>query len=128
MLAVRDGASAIKFYKEAFGATELWRIENKLGVVAGLLVGDAQLFLADESPLNGTRSPDRVGATTVRIELFVDDPDEVVTRAVSAGATAISPVTEYRHKMVGPQPIKRIQQGHVVDPFGHHWLIGRVEM
>lgn len=112
----------------AFGAIELWRIDAGGSVVAGLSVDGAELFLADESPPNGTQSPESAGGTTVRIELFVDDPDEALARAVAAGATEVSPVTEYRHNMVGPRPIKRIRQVHVVDPFGHHWLIGRLEM
>ena len=76
MLAVRNGAGAIEFYKEAFGAEELWRVDSGGSVVAGLKVDDAVFFLADESPSNGTRGPDSVGATTVRIELFVEDPGQ----------------------------------------------------
>ena len=127
MLAVRDGARAIQFYKEAFGAIELWRIEEGSAVVAGLSVDGAELFLAQESPPHGTRSPETAGHTTVRIELFVDDPEKAHARAVAAGAREVSPVTEYRHNMIGPRPFSRILQSHVVDPFGHHWLIGRLE-
>ena len=127
MLAVRDGARAIEFYKEAFGAIELWRIDAGGSVVAGLSVDGAELFLAEESPPHGTQSPEVAGHTTVRIELFVDDPERAHARAVAAGATEVSPLREYRHNMVGPRPINRLLQSHVVDPFGHHWLIGRPE-
>ena len=124
MLAVSDSAAAIEFYKKAFGAEELWQIEG--GGVAGMSIGGANFFLADESPEYGTRSPDRVGATTVRIELFVDDPKPVQARAVAAGAKEHNPVQEYVYPMTGPRPIHRMLQGSVVDPFGHKWLIGKI--
>jgi PhnB protein len=126
MLAVSDGARAIDFYKEAFGAMELWRLDSDGHVVAGLSINGADLFLASESPDYGTRSPDLAGYTTVRIELFVEDPHEVHSRALAAGATAKGPLQEHAHATVGPQPIKRMLQGAVVDPFGHTWLIGKV--
>jgi PhnB protein len=125
MLAVSDGAAAIEFYKEAFGAVENWWIDAGGHVVAGLSVGEADLFLASASPPHGTQSPDTVGHTTVRIELFVDDPAAAHARAVAAGATEHSRVTEHNHTMSGPHPMNRMLQGSVVDPFGHLWLIGR---
>jgi PhnB protein len=128
MLAVRDSARAVEFYKQAFGAVELWRIGDGGAVVAGLSVNGAELFLAEESPPHGTRSPKSTGSTTVRIELIVENPEQVHARAVAAGATAISPVTEYKDPMVGPHPIRRIRQGDLLDPFGHHWIVGRIEM
>jgi PhnB protein len=126
MLTVSDGVQAIKFYKNAFGAAELWRIEAGGHVVAGLSINGAQLFLASESPGHGTRSPDLVGHTTVRIELFVDDPYEAQNRALAAGATEANPIREHSYPMSGPRPINRMLQGVVVDPFGHRWLIGKV--
>jgi PhnB protein len=56
------------------------------------------------------------GATTVRISLHVDDPDAVAAQAIAAGAREMFPVAD--------QPYG-LRQGRVVDPFGHHWLIGR---
>ncbi len=126
MLAVSNGAAAIAFYKEAFGAEELWRIDAGGSIVAGLSVNGADFFLADQSPPHGTRGPDLVGATTVRIELFVDDPPSMAARAVAAGATELDPVVEHHHTMVGARPINRMLQGAVRDPFGHMWLIGRI--
>jgi PhnB protein len=124
MLAVRGGTKAIEFYKKAFDAEELWRIDAGGHVVAGLSVEGADFFLADESPSYGTRSPDSIGSTTVRIELFVKDPKSVVSRAVAAGATEINPVIEYQHNTIGIRPIKKMLQGSIRDPFGHIWLIG----
>lgn len=125
MLAVSDGNAAIAFYKAAFGAVVLWHLDGG-HVVAGLSIDGAQFFLAHESPPHGTRGPASAGFTTVRIELFVDDPVTVHTRALDAGATEHSPVNEHTHETVGPHPITRMQQGAVIDPFGHLWLIGKI--
>lgn len=121
MLAVSDGSAAIAFYEAAFGATLLWHLDR---AVAGLSIDGAQFFLAQESPPHGTRSPASVNFTTVRIELFVDDPVAVHGRALAAGAVEHSPVTEHTHATVGPHPIGRMLQGALVDPFGHMWLVG----
>jgi PhnB protein len=125
MLAVSDGNAAIAFYKAAFGAELLWHLDGGGHVVAGLSVGGAKFFLAHESPPSGTRAPNSAGFTTVRIELFVDEPIALQRRAVDAGAVQHSPVEEHEHETVGPQPIKRMLQGAIIDPFGHMWLIGR---
>jgi uncharacterized glyoxalase superfamily protein PhnB len=126
MLAVSRSSAAIEFYKSAFDANVLWRLGDGDDIVAGLSVHGAKFFLATEAPDFGTRSPAAAGFTTVRIELFVDDPAAVVRQAVAGGATLRSPVTEDRHSMRGPQPIRRMLQGAVVDPFGHMWLIGKI--
>jgi uncharacterized glyoxalase superfamily protein PhnB len=126
MLAVSDGAAAIEFYKGAFGATVLWHLEAGGCVVSGLAIRGARFFLATEAPAYGTRSPAAARFTTVRIELFVDDPETVQGQALAAGAVLASPVEEHTYAMTGPCPIRRMRQGAVVDPFGHMWLIGRV--
>ncbi len=123
MLAVSDGNTAIEFYKAAFGATVLWRLGDG-HVVAGLEIGGAPFFLAHESPPHGTRAPNAAGFTTVRIELFVDDPVAVH----DARSPRAPPSTAQSGKLtrdVGPRPISRMLQGAVVDPFGHLWLIGK---
>jgi PhnB protein len=125
MLAVSDGNAAIEFYKAAFGAMLLWHLDGGGHVVAGLSIDDAQFFLAHEEPSYGTRGPAGAGFTTVRIELFVDDPVAVHKQALAAGAIERSPVTEHTHATVGPRPIKRMLQGAVLDPFGHIWLVGK---
>ena len=124
MLAVSDPAAAIDYYKRAFGAEELWRIGDP-AEVAGLSVEGAQFFLARQTPSRGTVAPDDAGHTTVRIELFVDDPHAVQDRAITAGAREGSPVTEHTHDTIGAQSQLRMLQGGVIDPFGHHWLIGK---
>lgn len=126
MLAVRDGNAAIEFYDAAFGAAVLWRLGSGGHVVAGLSIHGAQFFLAQESPPYGTRDPAAVGFTTVRIELFVDNPVAVHRRALAAGAVERSPVVEHKHSTTGPRPIRQMLQGALVDPFGHMWLIGKI--
>ena len=125
MLAVTDGDAAIEFYQAAFGATVVWRLNGGGHIVAGLEIDGAPFFLAHESPPHGTRGPASVGFTTVRIELFVDDPVSVHERALAAGAKEHSPVREHRHTVVGPRPIGRMLQGAITDPFGHLWLVGK---
>jgi len=122
MLAVSDPGAAIEFYERAFGAAIDWHLDR---VIAGMRIDGAPFYLAHESPEYGTRGPSSTGHTTVRIELFVDDPVAVQKRAIAAGATQHSPVGEHEHTTVGPRPIRRMLQGAVVDPFGHIWLIGK---
>ena len=116
MLSVRKGAKAVEFYKAAFGATEAFRMDDPSGsVVARLAVEGAEFWVADESPEHKNFSPETLGGGTVRIILVVDDPDAAFARAVAAGATAVYEVTnEYGWRL-----------GRVMDPFGHHWEIGK---
>ncbi len=125
MLAVSDARAALEFYKAAFDATVLWQLGESEHMVAGVSVHGAPFFLATESPEYGTRGPAAGGFTTVRIELFVNDPVAVQKRALAAGAIERSPVVEHKHSNVGPRPIAKMLQGAVVDPFGHMWLIGK---
>ena len=107
----------IDFYKAAFDAAVLWHLDGGAPVVAGLMVDGAKFFLAQESPPRGTRSPSSLGFTTVRIELFVNDPVTMHKKALAAGATEHSPVEEHQHTThttIGPQPIRRVLQGAVV--------------
>ena len=116
MLSVRNGANAITFYKTAFGAIEEFRIDNDRGeVVAQLSVGGADFWLADESPQHFNFSPESLGGGSVRMLLMVEDPDAAFEHAIAAGATIVSPVDNQHGWRVG----------RLVDPFGHHWEIGK---
>jgi PhnB protein len=115
-LSVRNGRGAIDFYKAAFGATELFRVEDDGGsVVAQLSVGGAEFWLADESPGNLNFSPETLGGCSVRMLLIVEDPDAIFRQALAAGATQVAPVGQ-GHGW---------RMGRIVDPFGHHWEIGK---
>src|SRR5215468_2994148 len=90
MLSVRNGDRAVEFYKSAFGAIEVYRVEDPGGaVVSRLSVDGAEFWLADESPEHGNFSPESLGGGTSRIILTVADPDAVFARALAAGATQV---------------------------------------
>ena len=113
-LSVRNGAQAVEFYKSAFGAVEVFRMDEGSSVVARLSVEGAEFWMGDESPEHGNFSPQSLNGSSVRIILTVADPDSVFTRALAAGASQVFPVgEEYGWRL-----------GRVVDPFGHHWEIG----
>ena|SRR5579863_8215575 len=114
-LSVRESARAVEFYKSAFGATEMFRMEDGGSVVARLAVQGAEFWLSDESPAHGNFSPLTLGGGSVRLILTVADPDAVFARALAAGATQVYAVAEEHGWRLG----------RVVDPFGHHWEIGR---
>ena len=117
LLSVRNGAGAVEFYQTAFGATVLLRVDNPDGaVVAQLSVSGAEFWLADESPEHQNFSPETLGGGTVRLIIVVDDPDAVFARAVEAGATVVWPVDDKPYHW---------RVGRLVDPFGHHWEIGK---
>src|SRR6202162_3283759 len=90
MLSVRNGMRAIEFYKAAFGAGELFRIDDESGaVVARLSVGAAEFWVADESPEHKNFSPESLCGGSVRMVMTVEDPDAAFDRAVAAGATVV---------------------------------------
>jgi PhnB protein len=116
MLSVRRGSEAVSFYKSAFGARELFKIEAPDGaVVAELAVDDAKFWVADESPAHQNFSPETLGGGTTRLVLVVADPKSIHAQALAAGARQIWPVREEHGWLMG----------RVVDPFGHHWEIGK---
>jgi len=115
MLIVPDAGAAIAWYRDALGAVVAW----DLGGVASLTVDGAHFFLHEVNPRNPTESsPDRAALTSIRIELFVKDPDAVVARAVAAGATPGAPVEDH------DRPWGTHRQGGFTDPFGHVWSVG----
>jgi PhnB protein len=117
MLSVRRGAKAVEFYKQAFGARELFRLDGESGdVVAQLAVGEADFWVADESPENNNFSPESLNGATTRMVMVVGDPDAVFACALKAGATQVWPVADQEYGW---------RVGRVVDPFGHHWEIGK---
>src|SRR5260370_34481524 len=88
MLSVRDGAKAVEFYKAAFGAAELFRLDSEDGaVVARLAVSEAEFWVADESPEHLNFSPDALGGGSVRMLMVVEDPDAAFPRAGAAAST-----------------------------------------
>ncbi|PWF55440.1 VOC family protein [Massilia glaciei] len=116
-LCVDNADQAIAFYRDAFGATEIFRLTEPSGRIghAELDFGGVTVMLSDEFPEMDIRGPRALGGTAVSIHLHVDDADAVVQRALEAGATLERPV---RDEFYG-------ERGGVVrDPFGHRWNIG----
>src|SRR5258708_3879401 len=90
MLSVRNGAKAVEFYKAAFGAAELFRLDSEDGaVVAQLAVSEAEFWVADESPEHLNFSPESLGGGSVRLVMIVEDPDAAFARALAAGAPPV---------------------------------------
>ena len=115
-LIVNNAAAAIDFYKRAFGATELMRMDMPGGRVghAEIRIGDSPIMLADEFPEMNARGPHAIGGTPVSIMLYVDDVDAVVKQAETAGAKVTRPVED---QFYGDRT------GGLEDPFGHQWHI-----
>ncbi len=116
-LCVGNAAEAIRFYEQAFGATEKFRLTEPSGRIghAELDFGGTTLMLSEEFPEFGITGPDPSKAPPVRIHLHVDNADEVIARALEAGATL---------QRAAKDEFYGERSGVVRDPFGHHWLVG----
>ena len=112
-LAVRDAQRATDFYKAAFGAVEVYRLDGDEGTVAvaQLSIEGAVFWIQDDVDA----SPERRGRGLVRMILSVDDPDTIFDRAVAAGAAVVAPM----HEEYG------WRTGRVTDPFGHDWEMSK---
>jgi len=118
-LSVHAGASAIEFYKKAFGAVEIERYvmnDGKLGH-AEIQIGGTPIYLADEAPDYGFLSAKAVGNTPVTLMLSVPNVDMLFEQAVKAGATVARPLADYGHG----------RTGKLIDPFGHHWTLAAMK-
>ncbi|HYH86522.1 MAG TPA: VOC family protein [Pyrinomonadaceae bacterium] len=113
---VNDGARAIEFYKQAFGATELFRMDAPGGKIghAEIRIGDSNIMLADEHPEMNARSPQTIGGSPVSLMLYVADVDATVGKAIEAGAKLTRPVA---NQFYGDRT------GGIEDPFGHAWYV-----
>jgi PhnB protein len=116
-LIIAGAAQALDFYKKAFGATEVMRMQDPKGRVghAEIKIGDSHVMLADEHPERGYRGPTSLGGAGVSLMVYVDDVDATFKQALSAGATELQPV---QNQFYGDRT------GTLKDPFGHVWTIG----
>ncbi len=114
-LVVRDAPRAIEFYKQAFGATELMRLNDPNGNIihAQIKIGDSPIDIAPEYPPHN-RSPQSLGGSTVPIGLYVEDVDAFAEKAIAAGAKVIFPIADQFYGDRG---------GRLQDPFGHMWIV-----
>ena len=115
-LIVKGAARALEFYKKAFGATELMRLDGPGGKIghAEIKIGDSPIMLADEHPEIGVLSPQSLGGSSMCMLLYVPDVDRAAAQAVAAGAKELRPVKD---QFYGDR------SGTFADPFGHVWTI-----
>lgn len=115
-LIVNGAEKAIDFYKQAFGATELYRMARADGKVghAEIRIGNSIIMLADEFPEMGHRSPQSLHGSAISMMLYVEDVDSLFKRAVAAGAKAKQPLKD---QFYGDR------SGTLEDPFGHVWTV-----
>ena len=116
-LSIQNGKRAVEFYKAAFGAVEKHHVENEAGaVVSRLSVNGADFWLSGESPdAQGNYNPEPQSSGATRMILTVPDPDAIFAKAIAAGAKQVYGMSEGHGWRIG----------RVIDPFGHHWEIGR---
>jgi PhnB protein len=114
-LVMKGAADAIEFYKKAFGATELFRMdhEGKIGH-AELKIGDSPIMLADENPEMGYLGPLSIGGTPVSLMIYVEDVDKIYPQAIAAGGVELKPLQD---QFYGDR------SGTLKDPFGHIWTV-----
>jgi PhnB protein len=118
-LMISGAAKALDFYKKAFGAKEVLRMDGPEGKVmhAEIQIGDSRIMVADEMPNMpdmGFRSPNSLGGTGVGILLYVPDVDALAKQATAAGAKVLRPVQD---QFYGDRA------GTFADPFGHMWTL-----
>jgi len=115
-LVARDAAQAIEFYKRAFGAVETVCMPGPGGKIlhAEIKIGDSHIFIADEFPEWGSKSPLTIGGTASSVCLYVPDADAVFSQAVAAGAKVAMPLAD---QFWGDR------YGKLTDPFGHAWEV-----
>jgi PhnB protein len=115
-LFIKGAASAIEFYKNVFGATEVMRMPAPNGQImhAELRIGDSIVMLSDENPQVGALSPRSIGGTAGGLNVYIADVDAVTQKAVDAGAKLVRPVKD---QFYGDR------SSSIIDPFGHMWSV-----
>lgn len=113
-MGIDKAGEAIEFYKKAFGATQVMRLDMPDGRVghAELRIGDSSLMLGTPCDQMALRNPDE--HTSIGLHLYVEDVDAQFQRAVDAGATVVS---EPKDQFYGDR------SASVKDPFGHLWFL-----
>lgn len=114
-LIVDGGAKALDYYKKAFGATELMRMEHAGKIAhAEMKIGDSPFMISDEHPEMGFKGPKTIGGSAVGLMIYVDDCDAIFKQAVDAGGTEKKAVQD---QFYGDR------SGTLEDPFGHIWTV-----
>lgn len=114
-LVIDGAAQALDYYKKAFGATELFRMDHEGKIAhAEMKIGDSPFMLSDEAPERGFKGPKALGGSPVGLMIYVDDVDTVFKQAIEAGGTEMKPVQD---QFYGDR------SGTLTDPFGHTWTV-----
>jgi PhnB protein len=114
-LTVDNAQSAIEFYKKAFGASEVMRLDEGSKIShAEVCIGDSHIMLSDEFPERNVRSPKSLGGTPASLMVYVPNCDKVFDQALAQGARAEQPV---RDQYYGDR------SGTLIDPYGHRWTV-----
>jgi PhnB protein len=115
-LMINGATEAIEFYKQAFGATEIFRLSHPNGQIghAEIKIGDSSIMLADPCEQGAFQAPQSLGGSSVALHVYVEDVDARFAQAISAGAKAVKPVFD---QFYGDRT------GTLQDPFGHIWFI-----
>jgi len=116
-LGIKDAGKAIEFYKAAFGAVEMFRLEGPDGRIghAELKIGDSSLMLADPCDMEGgLTSSQSLNGAAIGLHLYVEDVDARFAQAINAGATQVRAV---ENQFYGDR------SGTLKDPFGNLWFV-----
>jgi PhnB protein len=112
-LTFKNAAKAIEFYREAFGAKEIFRFEAGGKIAhAEIAIGESAIMLSEEWPEGNRFSAETLGNSPVSLVIRVSDVDSFAEHAVAAGAEVLRPLKDqfYGHRDVT-----------LTDPFGYNW-------
>jgi PhnB protein len=120
-LIVRDGAAAIDFYVEAFGAEEIgerFHLPDGQLVHAEVRIGDSVVMISEEGADSDApaKAPDSLGGVSAIMATYWEEVDAVWERAVAAGAEVLYPLADQFYGDRG---------GRLRDPFGQQWMLSR---
>jgi PhnB protein len=116
-LVVAPADQAIVFYETVFGARvlDVTRFPGASGVAhAELDFGLGKLTLSDPLRDYGLVAPEPARGASFSVALYVPNVDEVVARAVAAGATLREPTTTF---------VSGDRYASLIDPYGVRWAI-----
>ena len=115
-MTVRNARAAIDFYKKAFGAEKVLKLDMADGTIAHaeIRIGDSVVMLSEENEAWGTKSPLSLGGSPMFLMAYVADVDAAFRRAIDAGATEVRPVAD---QFYGDR------SGTLKDPYGHQWTL-----
>ena len=115
-LTIQGASKAIEWYKQALGASELYRMPGPDGRImhAEIKIGDSVVMVTDEMPEMGGKGPQALGGTPVSMMIYCEDCDAIFHRAVGAGASVRMPLED---------AFWGDRWGMFTDPFGHVWSV-----